>query len=133
MSWGISNFENDAALAWVNDLINDKSASLLKETVMSFLENFDPEDTDIDQCSRFLAACETFAALVGNPPEEMPIELEDWIEKKYTQLEVSIFKNCVTGIDLILKESEIRALYEDSGYLKSWIKNQEDLIKRLSV
>ena len=88
MSWGISNFENDAALAWVNDLIHDKSAELLKETVMNFLENFDPEETDIDQCSRFLAACETLAALVGNPPEEMPIELEDWIEKKYTQLDM---------------------------------------------
>jgi hypothetical protein len=130
-AWGITNFENDSALSWIEQLLSNKDANLIKNTILSFLSDFDAEETTVVQCSEFLAAVEVITALVGNASEEIPLELEDWVEHKYTKLEQDVFDKCVKGVELILKDSELKEMYADTGYYKVWEETQLDLIKRL--
>ena len=39
-AWGISNFENDTALDWVNEVVHRKEIESFKESVELFLKRF---------------------------------------------------------------------------------------------
>lgn len=131
-AWGISNFENDSALDWVSNIIEQNKVSSLSSTINKFIANFSIEETTLIKCSVFLAVAETIAGLVGNPAEDFPDELKDWSETKYIRIEQITMDNAIKGIDMILKDSEAREMFLDSGYYASWEKSQKDLIKRLA-
>ncbi len=131
-AWGISNFDNDTALEWVNELIHKKQVENFKESIESFLKSFSVEETSLIDCSRFLTISETIAALLGSPGQDFPEELKDWIESKYIKIEASTVQNAKRGVKLVMTDSEAKEMYLDSGYFKSWEKTQKDLIKRLS-
>ena len=131
-AWGISNFENDTALDWVNEIIQEREVTSLEESITSFVNDFSVEDTSLMDCSKFLTIAETLAALIGSPDEDFPEELKDWVESKYIKIEESTIDNAKRGVKLIMTDSEAKEMYLDSGYFKSWEKAQKDLIKRLS-
>tara|TARA_X000000368_G_scaffold406528_1_gene384888 strand:- start:506 stop:910 length:405 start_codon:yes stop_codon:yes gene_type:complete len=131
-AWGISNFENDTALDWVNEVVHRKEIESFKESVELFLKSFSVENTSLMDCSKFLAIAETMAALLGSPGQDFPEELQDWIETKYIKIEASTVESAKRGVQMIMNDSEAKEMYLDSGYFKSWEKAQKDLIKRLS-
>lgn len=131
-AWGISNFENDTALDWVSAVVQQKEVSNLTKTIDSFVSDFKSNETTLIDCSRFLTIAEVVAGLVGSPAEDFPEELSDWIEVKYLKLDKSTIDTTVKGVNLVLLDSEVKEMYLDSGYFKSWEKAQKDLIKRLS-
>lgn len=131
-AWGISNFENDTALDWVNEIIHRKEVENFKESIDGFLKSFSVEETSLNDCSIFLTLAETIAALLGAPGQDFPEELQDWIETKYIKIESSTIDNAKKGVQLIMNGSEVREMYLDSGYFTSWEKTQKNLIKRLS-
>ena len=131
-AWGISNFENDTALDWVNEVVHRKEIESFKESVELFLKSFSIENTSLMDCSKFLAIAETMAALLGSPGQDFPEELQDWIETKYIKIETSTVESAKRGVQMVMNDSEAKEMYLDSGYFKSWEKAQKDLIKRLS-
>ena len=131
-AWGISNFENDTALDWVNEIIQEQDLTSLKDSIDSFLKDFSVEHTSLIECSRFLTIAETIAGLIGSPNEDFPEELNDWVESKYINIDKSTIDDAKKGVKLIMTDSEAKEMYLDSGYFKSWEKAQKDLIKRLS-
>tara|TARA_Y100000766_G_scaffold163849_1_gene140943 strand:+ start:3274 stop:3678 length:405 start_codon:yes stop_codon:yes gene_type:complete len=131
-AWGISNFENDTALDWVNEVIDSKEVENFKESVELFLKSFSVENTSLMDCSKFLAIAETMAALLGSPGQDFPEELQDWIETKYIKIETSTVESAKRGVQMVMNDSEAKEMYVDSGYFKSWEKAQKDLIRRLS-
>ena len=131
-AWGISNFENDTALDWVNEVVHRKEIESFKESVELFLKSFSIENTSLMDCSKFLAIAETMAALLGSPGQDFPEELQYWIETKYIKIEASTLESAKRGVQMIMNDSEAKEMYLDSGYFKSWEKAQKDLIKRLS-
>ena len=131
-AWGISNFENDTALDWVNEIIQEQEVTSMEESITSFVNDFSVEYTSLMDCSKFLTIAETLAALIGSPDEDFPEELKDWVESKYIKIEQSTIDNAKRGVKLIMTDSEAKEMYLDSGYFKSWEKAQRGLIKRLS-
>lgn len=131
-AWGISNFENDSALDWIDDIIQKKEVSDFKTQIETFLKNFSSENTSLIECAEFLALAETIAGLVGNPSEDFPEELKDWIENKYIKIEQTTIDACKKGVTLVMTDSEAKEMYLDSGYFKSWEKAQKSLVKRLN-
>ena len=119
-AWGISNFENDTALDWVNEVIHRKEVENFKESIDGFLKSFSLEETSLNDCSIFLTLAETIAALLGAPGQDFPEELQDWIETKYIKIESSTIDNAKKGVQLIMNGSEVREMYLDSGYFTSW-------------
>lgn len=131
-AWGISNFENDTALDWVGNIVEQKEVSSISDSVEGFVNGFNSEETSLIECSQFLTIAETVAGLVGSPAEDFPEELNDWIESKYIKIEQSTIDAAIKGVKLVMTDSESKEMYLDSGYFKSWEKAQKDLIKRLS-
>ena len=131
-AWGISNFENDTALNWIDNLIEHSDIDSINSTINIFVSDFDPEETSLIECSKFLALVELLAGLRCNPNEDVPDELTDWIEGKYIEVNEDVVKKAKEGVALVLKDSEAKEMYWDSGYQKSWIEAQNSLIKRLS-
>lgn len=131
-AWGISNFENDTALDWIEKFIEKKDGGSLKSEVKDFVQNFDVEETSLMDCAQFLTVAEVLAGLLGSPSEDFPEELADWVEKKYTKIEQDLITKTIDGVKLILKDSEAKEMYAGSGYEASWVKTQKELIKRLS-
>ncbi|MBI34362.1 MAG: hypothetical protein CMP67_03260 [Flavobacteriales bacterium] len=131
-AWGISNFENDTALDWVNEIVQEKEIHSIKDSIDSFLHDFSVEDTSLMDCSKFLTIAETVAGLIGSPDEDFPEELKDWMETKYIKIEQVTIDKVKKGVKLIMTDSEAKEMYLDSGYFKSWEKAQKNLIKRLS-
>lgn len=130
-AWGISNFDNDTAIYWIQRLVEEEEDGLLKNTIENFIKNFRSDRTDLIECSEFLAASEVVAALTGNPSDELPVELEDWIQSQYVQIDQAALEKCAKGVDQIIRDSELKEMFLDSGYFKSWDKEQRNLIKRL--
>ena len=131
-AWGISNFENDTAMDWVDYLIQENKGINFKDFVNTFIDDFASDQTTLIECSKFLTVAETIAGLVGNPAIDFPEELADWIEKKYIKIEQTTLNKTKEGVKLVMLDSEAKEMYLDSGYFKSWEKAQKDLIKRLS-
>lgn len=131
-AWGISNFENDTALNWIDNLIEHSDIDSINSTINIFVSDFDPEETSLIECSKFLAVVELLAGLQGNPSEDFPDELTDWIEGKYIKVSEDVVNKAKEGVALVLKDSEAKEMYWDSGYQKSWVEAQNSLIKRLS-
>jgi len=132
-AWGISNFENDTALNWIENLIEKSDIDSINSTINVFVSDFDPEETSLIECSKFLAVVELLAGLLGNPSEDFPDELTDWIEGKYIKVNDDVVNKAKEGVALVLKDSEAKEMYWDSGYQKSWVEAQNSLIKRLSA
>ncbi len=131
-AWGLSNFENDTALDWIDQIIQEKEVTSMEDSITSFVNDFSVENTSLVDCSKFLTIAETLAALIGNPAEDFPQELKDWVESKYIKIEQSIINDAKRGVRLIMTDSEVKEMYLDSGYFKVWEKTQRSLIKRLS-
>jgi len=132
-AWGISNFENDTALNWIENLIEKSDIDSINSTINVFVSDFDPEETSLIECSKFLAVVELLAGLLGNPSEDFPDELTDWIEGNYIKVNDDVVNKAKEGVALVLKDSEAKEMYWDSGYQKSWVEAQNSLIKRLSA
>mgnify|MGYP006146848881 CR=1 FL=1 len=131
-AWGISNFENDSALNWIENLIEQADGSSIDGAIKSFVTSFDSEETSLIECSKFLAVAEVLAGLLGSPSEDFPDELTDWVETKYIKIEQDIIDKAKEGVALIIKDSEAKEMYLGSGYQKSWDETQNGLLKRLS-
>lgn len=131
-AWGITNFENEIALAFVNDLALNRSEFSIETYIDSFKGKFHPEKTSLDECLEFFAVVELLAALLGEPAEDLPSELKDWIEGKYIKIEESLVKKAIAGINDLVKDSEAKEMYLDGPYFNAWLRTQKNLIKRLS-
>lgn len=131
-AWGISNFENDTALDWVNEIIQENEITSLEESIKSFLQDFSVESKSLIDCSKFLTIAETVAALMGKPDTDFPEELKEWVDSKSFNIDQVTIDATKKGVKLIMTDSEAKEMYLDSGYFKSWEKAQSNLIKRLS-
>lgn len=132
-AWGITNFENDVALKFVDDLVKHKVQFSIGDYVAFFEQKFDPEATSLDDCLGFFTVAELLAAIQGEPAEDLPLELKDWIESKYIKVEQSLTDQTIKVLQLLLKDSEAKEMYSDGPYYKAWQTCQKNLLKRLKA
>lgn len=131
-AWGITNFENDVALDFVNEMVTNGKQLSIGEYVDVFLKNFDAEQTSLDECLTLLTVAEILAAILGEPSEDLPIELKEWVERSYIQVDTKVVGKVEKAIQLLLKDSEAKEMYCDTPYYKAWKKVQDELLKRLN-
>lgn len=132
-AWGITNFENDVALDFVAEIAASEDHLNLTQDIDDFLNEFNVEETSLDDCLEFLAKMELLAALLGAPSEDFPLELKDWIERKYIKIDSSVCPKAVKAVQMIVNDSEAKEMYLDSGYFNAWLRTQKELIKRLKA
>ena len=135
-AWSEDNFGNDDAGDWVYDL--EKSKGI--ETLMSAIKLVNSSDDYLESpdCSEALAASEVIAAALTNDFSLVPEEVKKWVTKKPSllgkkpKIETTHAVEAIKAVQKIVKDSELKELWEESEDYPNWLKIQNTLLKKLS-
>jgi hypothetical protein len=134
-AWGLGNFENDDALDWVFELQSAKDLSVVVETFDQVIESSEGY-VDAWESAIALAAAEVVAALAGQPAAQLPDEVLEWVkgytsENKAISLDASVVNKAKQAVTIILTNSELQELWEETEEYDQWESVIADLQKRL--
>lgn len=129
-TWGPGNFENDDAIEWVAELEGYADDGLIVDALNTIIDQTDdcPAATD---CSVAIAAAEVIAAQSEEPHDDCPDEVEVWVEGRLAPSPTKIAQ-ARQAIQVILADSELKGIWQDSDGLEVWQASVEDLLSRLS-
>ena len=115
-AWGAGPFENDAALDWAWDLeetgwkaVRDALSAV---TVAGSIE--------ADEASCALAAAEVVAASLGNPMTGLPETVSTWVTQHGSDVAADVAHAACDGVVRVATDSELRALWDESGEAEEW-------------
>jgi hypothetical protein len=139
-AWGVKNFENDAAADFAWDVIESSSGvSKVINTITAFGGNA-PVEEDAEEV---LAAIEYIAAAKGNPSEDIPEHVQEFVRDNLLQFKEHLVPGFsdpdtdLAGISLktikqIRESSELKQLWEESEDYNEWLNVLDDLEKRVA-
>lgn len=130
-AWGVGPFENDDAMDFVGSL---EGAGL--EPVEGALDAVTdgPDSVESHVASVGLAAAEAVAVLRGRPAADVPAEVTAWAAiGRRLRLSTLFFQKAQQAAERIKAESELKALWAESGEEAAWTSRVDDLISRLAT
>ena len=128
-AWGTGAFENDAALDWLFELEKAKDLTCVWQATEAV---FGADYLDSDVASEALVAIELAAGLKGKPNQELPEEVETWLNNNTQQLPSNYYVRAVAALDVICgEESELKELWAESESYTDWMAEINDLKIRL--
>lgn len=128
-TWDTGSFDNDDAMDWVYELEEVDDLSILTDSFETVLEQRDdsPDETD---CTIAICAAEVVAGLMGNPSDDLPAEVMDWIDDQPPPPE-SLRKMARSSLKVILRDSGLKELWEETDIYPEWVESVRDLLTRL--
>lgn len=128
-TWDTGSFDNDDAMDWVYELEEADDLSILTDSFETVLEQRDdsPDETD---CTFAICAAEVVAGLMGNPANDLPAEVMDWIDDQPPPPE-SLRKMARSSLKVILRDSGLKELWEETDIYPEWVESIRDLLARL--
>ena len=128
-AWGINTFENDGAMDWLGDFLDDPSekrildtfsaeptviqpgfvGKLLGKKTQTFPAELDGEDV--------LAAAEVVATILGKPADSNPDELNS---PPALSLSPGIANKAKAAIDSIMRSSNLKDCWEETDDYEAW-------------
>ena len=133
-NWGINNFENESATAFLADL-DMNGYGLLEVALNRILE--EDSDPSIIECEEALVSAELVAAAAGKPSPELPEEATIWVAEclppgsNESELVIALRDKAADVIDRIVTDSELKALWEEHEGFDEWFEMQVALQNRL--
>ncbi len=121
-AWGHGSFQNDAAGDWEDDF-----AARGVEAVASTLKAVTglPEDEDLAQttASQAIAAAEVVAAARDGDTSRLPDELvaRAFAVHQNAIAAASLHQQARRAVDRVLRQSELKELWEDSEDFQKWL------------
>ncbi len=129
-TWGYNSFENDNALEWLTELetnLDDAAIVSALNEVIEEAEDYIAAPT----CAKAIAAAEVVAALNGEPVEDLPEEVAEWVEERPTP-NASLLARARQTLEVIQSDSELKEIWLNSDDFDEWNASVEDLLDRLS-
>ena len=130
-AWHAGPFDNDDAMDWVAELEAEglPAAGAILQGV-SDLEDGDYLDAPI--ASQALAAAEVVAALRGQPRSELPDDVAAWVARYPEDPGPELLGHARRAVARVVRESELKELWEESAEAGVWRAATEDLRRRLA-
>lgn len=126
-AWGFLPFENDDALDWLDDLHDGAGA----ETVRGAWAGIDAGYVEAPEGSVAVAAAEITAASQGNPPEDLPVDVADWVTAHGAELGPEDVERALRAVERVTGEdSELAQLWDEAREPK-WRESVGELANRL--
>ncbi len=130
----ISNFEGETA----SNFLEDMSINGFGMIPMAINRIFDEDDRPgLMECEEALVACEIIAAALGQPADDFPEDLNEWMgmflpsgSEPHSQV-CNLADKAAESIDRIVADSELRELWEESPVLEAWMDAQIKLQERI--
>jgi Domain of unknown function (DUF4259) len=139
-AWGKKTFENDGAMDWLADFLEEPSETRI-------LNAFSAQPTAIQpgligkllgkkaesipgelEGEEVLAAAEVVAAILGRPSTTLPDELKN---PPAISLSPTTVSKALAAIDEIIKDSNLKECWEETDDFQAWKAEVEDLRTRL--
>lgn len=130
-AWGAGSFENDDALDWASKLETAEDSRILGAT-LDRVKRCAGGELEAWACAEALAAAEVVAALRDQPAEELPQEVESWVESKRGRHERDLSPLALEALGRIRADSELKSLWQESGD-EEWTQGLDDLERRLKA
>jgi hypothetical protein len=126
-AWGPGPFENDTAMDWVQKLrkSNDPGSPL---GVLRKLDGVGPLATRAAETG--IAAAEAVAASRGQPAEEVPADLLEWLRTSGARADSAAAELALRVVDAIEDDSELQLLWDEADG-SPWHAGIADLRRRL--
>lgn len=131
-AWGTGIFENDDASDWVYTLAEEEGIDALRPTLMAAADLFGITEEILEEPagSEALAAAEVVAALLGKPSINLPDEVSEWVQGKEFCPELAFV--ALKAVKVVLTNSELKELWEESDEFNAWISVVNNLKERLT-
>src|SRR5262245_19426505 len=126
-AWGHRPFENDDALEWAAELEGADDPSALAEAFDAIPGEAD-ENVEAPEASIALAAGEVVAALLGRPTSPLPEGVKTWVAGQ-RGVNPGIVKRAQRAVKRVVKNSELRELWEESDDFPKWQAAADGLLK----
>ena len=139
-AWGIKTFENDGAMDWLGDFLQEPSEKRI-------LDTFSPQSTVTQpgfigklmgkkaesipgelEGDEVLAAAEVVASILGRPSPNNPDELKS---PPSITLSPTTVAKALAAIGAIMQESNLKECWEETDDFQAWKAEVEDLRTRL--
>jgi hypothetical protein len=128
-AWGTRNFENDGSQDWIFDLMDNKDAGMVSDTLARVLKN--DETLEISDCEEALAAAEVVAALASRPSEDFPEDPLEELDVLNLIVTLALRQQAIATVQKIQTASEMKAQWEDQGQSDAWNAVLNNLVQRL--
>jgi len=126
---GHGPFDNDDAMDWVAELAEADDESILAEALEAVSLDED-EYVEAPEASIAVAAAEVVAALLDQAADDLPDEVWEYVERQ-RGAKPGLVKLARKAVTRVLKDSELRELWEESDGFEAWKDSLEDLLSRL--
>lgn len=130
-TWDVGGFDNDDALDWVYELEEASDFTILADA----FENITGQKgnyLEAPDCAVAISAAEVVAALLGNPADDLPDEVIEWVEDMPDPSE-ALVNMALSAVKVILDDSEMKDTWEESDHYDEWQENIQGLQSRLSL
>jgi hypothetical protein len=129
-TWGYKSFENDYALDWVDELLENGGVEPITEALDAVLE-LEDEQPEATGSSMAIAAAEVVAALAGKPATELPEDLNQWIANQKGG-KPGLLKKAQRALKKVLQDSELKDLWAENDRFPLWQAEVDNLLTRLN-
>jgi hypothetical protein len=129
-SWGAGSFENDDALDWAADLEESRGTKLVKQALREVVDAGDGY-LEADAAARGIAAAEVVAGLNDAPGDDLPEEVENWIEEQRGRSNVDLSPLALEVLARVRTKCELWDLWQESADVKTWVEGLTKLEERL--
>ncbi len=135
-AWCTDNFSNDIAADWVAALEKSKGVKALMSPIDRIHRN--TGYLQIEEYSEALTASEVVAAAVSSDYSITPENVQTWLNTKKgfifakkPQVNTAHSIQAIQVVERILKESELKELWQDSEEFENWQGKQQTLLDKL--
>ena len=129
-AWGHGSFENDDALDWASELEDTRGLKFVKKTLRDVLDAGDGL-LEADVAARGVAAAEVVAGLNDAPGDDLPEEVENWVEEQRGKSDVDLSPLALEALERMRTRCELLDQWNKNGEAQSWKDAVAELEKRL--
>lgn len=129
-AWATDAFGNDDAMDWVVELQEAEGTEAIADAFEAVLE-IEDDYLEVTEAAMGVAAAEVVAALLGRPAASLPEQVKAWIAGK-PQPKSGLVKKAQRVVKRILKDSELKELWQESTDAATWEQGVRDLLQRLT-
>lgn len=129
-AWGVSSFENDDAIDWLEELLQSDNFLIL----YSAFEMVDEDYLECPDGCNALAAAEVVAALGDNCRDNMPEPAKQWVANHKAQYTEDLSTMALGAIDRVTAaNSELNELWQESDEYSEWLSDIKGLKAALAA
>lgn len=128
---GSKTFENDDASDWLSGFESDGAPAV--QTALNAVLELDANDyVQATEAACAIAAAEVVAAAKDGDVSRLPEEYHDAIREHGEEIE-EFGKPAQRALNRVLRNSELKDLWEEQGELESWQDDLREIIERLKL